>query len=566
MMKLSIVLCMVCVMPFSLLAIKNSKNPVRAPRLDALSYPGSTPEIVSPFDTAQLAQIQQCVCQLKSIIESDFDVVESLLDVVISQIDSLNVCGPTSITETGDIIISTPGSYCLANDVMSITITTSFVTLNMSGHIAGSIDISGVASGGIGHIIIENGFIYNSVLSVRKRPIYRAPLPTSSLAIDFAGAVTISNVQIESDASVLNNISITNAGNVTIYDVGVIGGVYGVNVASVGTLLIQRSNFTSCQQAGILASLASSNSLIAIEDSIMKDTGFFGITGGGVNSQLYVTNSQISFAQSGALGLIWTSNNGDAAYCENVIINSADIGFQLNTSQSEMLGCIASNYNSYGFLIGGSTAIFKNCTARSGSAGIVGFFIQDPVNVVFYNCEAFSNSDSGFRVTSTNAGTFFNCNAFLNQYGFLLQGPCTLYNCDSSSNTFRGFEVNSSGTVGLHSCNALSNGGDGFFCRNGLGVLSSCGAIKNQGNGYNIQSNITGLLQNSSAISNGGYGFFDTGAPSSNSNVTYSGNSAVGNTLGDFNAKENKAPFYWVFAKDTAATVFRDVVLAAIVG
>lgn len=547
MMKLPIVLVVFSLVPFAFFAANNVDEGVRAPRPDALSYPGSTPEIASPFNAAQLEQIQQCICQIKNILTSPS-------------------CNPTVIAQTGDIVISEPGFYCLANNVGNITVTSSFVTLDMSGRIAGSIVISGAASGGIDNIIIENGFIYNSVLNVRSEPIYRAPLATSSLEIDSAGEVAIINVQIESDSSVANNINITNAGNVIIYNTDVMGGVYGVNVDSVNTLLIQYSNFTSCQQVGIRAVMASSNqSLIAIEDSVIKDTGPFGITGGGVNSQLYVANSQILLTQSNALGLYWTYANGNAAYCENVIVDSAAISFQLEASQSKVSNCVASNYNSYGFIIAGDAAIFENCTARAGGSGIVGFFIQQNVSAVFNNCQGFYNDDSGFRHTSTKFCKFYNCNALLNKYGFLLEGPCTLYNCDSSSNTYRGFELNSFVTMGLYNCNALVNAADGFFVRNALGVINNCAAIQNVGNGFNIQANVEGVFTNCFATGNQEYGFFDTTVPAGNPKVAYSGNSAVGNVLGDFNAEKGKAPFFWKFAKNQAITLFDNAVIEILI-
>jgi hypothetical protein len=124
----SIKMVLLTAMVLSRLIMADQNEDMRALRPDALSYPGSTPEIVSPFDSAELQEIQQCVCQLKTIVESGFDYVESQIDYIESQIDILLGCAVTPIQ--GSIVITVPGSYCLANDITGdIEIAVSGVTL-----------------------------------------------------------------------------------------------------------------------------------------------------------------------------------------------------------------------------------------------------------------------------------------------------------------------------------------------------------------------------------------------------------------------------------------------------
>lgn len=566
-MKLPIAMFIFCVMPFSLLAIEDSKNIVRAPRPDALSYPGSTPAIVSPFDTAQLAQIQQCVCQLKSIIESDLDVVESQLDVVISQLDSLNVCGPTSITETGDIIISTPGSYCLANDVMSITITTSLVTLNMSGHIAGSLIISPIGKssivGGISHIIVENGFIFNSPL-----------VPGISVAIDLADAVTISNLQIDSDLSAPaknTGVDIKSSGDVIINNVSISNAGTGINLHSLDSLFIDQSSIISSSSSGLFIRLPNT-SFVVVENTVIDSSGINGIDVQG--STLSVKNCQI--LNSATYGL--HAQAGGYFEIENVLVNRGQSCFQWDdgVDSVQMTNCSALNYRFEGISMEDNKgiAVLRGCFAQTDLTPSFpfiqsGFHINLKASAVMYGCETYNNQGYGFFLESSKSAVLYNCNAFFNtNLGFYIFSPTVngvtkFYNCDAASNGGDGFFMD--GTVcEFYNCSALSNAQHGFNVSFGSGVVYNCGATSNGGNGFSLSGSSTkGVCQNCFAVNNSGYGFFNDATAV---NMAYAGNAAVGNTLGEYNAAKDKAPFYWVFAKDTAATAFRDVVLAAILG
>lgn len=73
---------------------------MRPTRSEVLSLQGAAPQIISPLDTAQLADIKQCVCQLRDLVEH---YAYSQVDMIMAQLalqhaDSINVI--MSVIET----------------------------------------------------------------------------------------------------------------------------------------------------------------------------------------------------------------------------------------------------------------------------------------------------------------------------------------------------------------------------------------------------------------------------------------------------------------------------------
>jgi hypothetical protein len=509
-MKLSVVLIVAYLIPCSLLAIENSD--LRAPRPDALSYYGSSPEVASPFDTAQLAQIQQCVCQIKNILSSS--------------------CGSTPITETGDVVISQSGSYCLINDVSSITITSSFVTLDMGGYVAGSLIISSSGSGTISHIIVQNGFIYNA-----------PQVAGMSATIDFADDVMLSNIQIDSDPSAParnTGIDISNSGDIIIRDVGILRGLNGIAVHSANSLLVDQTSIINSSGIGIDIGPLPNTDLVIIRNSFIDGSAFSGIQCMG--STLYLNDSRILNSGAGGVVVIGTSLY---SYFNNVYVAFCGTGFDLNQN-IEMYNCTAINYTNFGFNISGS-GVLNSCLAQSTTSAQGGFacstnfanftfidcqslgningFDLSANNVILYNCTSIGSSNAGFNMTGAGleTNTFYNCIANGNSIGFSAQSVvCSLLNCNASSNRSHGFSVTSSPTFAA-----------------------------------------TALVQNCFANNNEGYGFYNL-APGSE--VSYAGNAAVGNILGDYNAQKGATPFFWKFAKEQSITLFDNAVIEILLG
>lgn len=73
----------------------------RAVRPDAPSYPGSTPQVVSPYDSSLLAAIKKCICELKNITESGFELICSKIADI-----TLFISGVDGIVTDIDVLLS----------------------------------------------------------------------------------------------------------------------------------------------------------------------------------------------------------------------------------------------------------------------------------------------------------------------------------------------------------------------------------------------------------------------------------------------------------------------------
>ncbi len=547
-MKLSVIQLILCLVPIWLFGFNGLDEEVRAPRPDALSYPGSTPEIVSPFDTALLEQIQQCICQIKNILTSPS-------------------CSPIVIAQTGDVVISAPGFYCLANNVGNITITSSFVRLDMNSRIAESIVISGAAGNTIEHVIIENGFIYNipQVLG-------------NSIQIDWADDIIISNIDIDSDptASASNQgIHIANSGNIFIRESSIYRAFKGILVDSVNALTIDQTSIVSSVDASLYVGAISDSSIITLANSFIDNSRSYGVDANGGN--IYIANTQV--LNSAADGVFVTST--PYVYLKDVFVDTCQQAFywQGAIKNVEAYNCTALNYSRVGFAMWAGSAILRGCVAFSTVPAtfpfpVNGFFAQQDANAVMYNCDTAHNDGSGFSFISIGSFTFYNCTSLNNNAkGFdinpaLVRGKYIFYNCEASGNNDNGFSGLST-TCNFYSCDAIANTGNGFAVDEGNYVIAGCTASSNIGNGFIFSNsgfeNINVIVQECVAITNGQYGFFNNIPSDATQRAAYTGNAAVGNVLGDFNAEQGKTPFFWKFAKNQAISIFDNAVIELLV-
>lgn len=418
-MKLLIAFFMVSMMPLSLLAIENAKEIARAPRPDALSYPGSTPEIVSPFDTAQLAQIRDCVCQLKILIESGFDFIISQFDVVIeiigskvdvieSQIDELLACASTPITTA--IVITVPGTYCLANDITgTIEIAVSGVTLDLNDHqILGNI----LVDSNLSNISVGNGVITQMSLS-----------PTNGIDIlDGCDFVSIYNMFI-------NNVST------------------GINLqGTIGNFIknldIRDVSIENCQANGIfVTNCQGSISNFSIERTI-----------GGPGLAIDSNDEPIKFEQGIIEGCstsgIFINNARNITLKHIQVLNN--IGNGISIQNASLVTCFESSSignNDFGFNIDGSAFIAYSCQAVSNANPVVffeatGFSYSDGARVYLENCSAIGNQVGFATGDETVLGCIKSGVALLNsQWGFL--APSTANPNPASNVSYVGnFSVN----------------------------------------------------------------------------------------------------------------------------
>lgn len=348
-MKLSVVQAIFCLVPISLFAIDDLDQEMRAPRPDALSYPGSTPEIVTPFDTALLVQIQQCVCQLKNIIESQ------------------SACAPHVIT--GPIVITVPGSYCLANDVSGvIEIAVSGVALNLNGHqILGSL----VVDQFLQNILITDGFVDSALLS---------------------DGITIG----------------AGCDNVVISDVSIKNGVTGLNTGSllgstITNLTISRVIAESCFSNGFGLNECQAE----LVDCVALNNGGTGISCAGLSS-IIIINAVRAFSNQGE-GFAFA--DGLYKCVDSVAVSNGTVGFAAggpnDPSNETSVTCercyaisngFASAPHAYGFYVGHySSLVAYDCVAYEN---IFGFLVQNSADIEWVNCLAKKNAIDGFLINS----------------------------------------------------------------------------------------------------------------------------------------------------------------------
>jgi hypothetical protein len=385
-----------CIALAPTLMMANQNEDMRAPRPDALSYPGSTPQIVSPFDSGELQEIQQCVCQLKSMIESGFEYVESQLDHVGSQLDILLGCASTPIYDS--IVITVPGSYCLAQDITGvITIAVSGVTLWLNEwQISGNI----IIGADLQNISISGGTIDPSLLA-------------DGIAIgDGCDNIRISDITVRNAPYGLNAVGVL-ANPITNLVISRFTGEY---CAGYGIFLTECvAEVTDClflnNGSGIVCQGTSSRVTIA-DSRAQGSTGGYGfaLLGGGICKCIN------SFAVLNHIGF-YSNNpslpiNPSLLICEGcsalsgVILGSdPSVGFQSRFNCSLIAkNCIAvGNHN--GFSIeGGSDIQWIDCLAKNNS--IYGFFIgsispNPAITGLIFNSTAVKNGIAGFNVQDT---------------------------------------------------------------------------------------------------------------------------------------------------------------------
>ncbi len=103
-----------------------------------------------------ITRFNPCLNKISSFV-SDID---SKVGVVESIVDNLDACETTPIFGPGPVTISAPGSYCLAQNVDTITISASQVNLNLNGYVVSS-TTTGITLAGISpaDITIRNGIV-----------------------------------------------------------------------------------------------------------------------------------------------------------------------------------------------------------------------------------------------------------------------------------------------------------------------------------------------------------------------------------------------------------------------
>lgn len=420
-----------------------------------------THTLYSKIDSVN-TDLQNCCNTIESTVESAQTQATLCCANIDGNLDTLDVT-PIDIVTTGTMI-TTPGYYCLANDVTltgTIIIASSDVVFDINKHtITGGNGL--IVLGGNNRITIQNGAISSS----------------SSIGISLNGtndSITLKSLTISLCPT---GIMCTNQTNLMLSHLALIDiTAYGINA-------------TACSSTHI------------------KDCAITG-TGGSTSA-----------------GVSYTSSTG-CVFFNNIKVDSFHGGFTLNDVTNLLAqNCVScNNLGAPGFTISSSSSehqniILKKCTSINNASD--GFNISganDPENdsaYIFEECNAIgsklSSSGDGFSINRPR-GTFYKCNANQMNNGFnnfvSSSANCNFIGCVAENNSESGFLMNSSQNY-FFMCTASNNSSTGFQFSSGANAADSClsnynGTSTNAGSGFTFSGQ--GLAANCTGNNNKTAGF-----------------------------------------------------------
>jgi hypothetical protein len=416
-------------------------------RLDNLAFSEST--IVSKVDA------------LNDLIVEDF---ASTFTVLSAQ----SHCSPIAITQP--TIITTPGHYCLANDLSGetalITILGSLandIMLDLNGHTLNS-DAFGIAfDGSFSHKNIEifNGSIVGGVfgIAINSSSVPHQNIKLRNISIRNSNAVGFFAVSVED--LVIDQVTTFSCGNNLIdscANVLITNSFFNNNI-------FDGCNIMSCNNVALMSSFFNDNgsvSDLSTHRGLLMDNvnSFKAVDCSFGNSNTVNTNQQFGVAVTAA------------------IANSSNLAFD---------GCSFNNNTIDGVV---------TVTASSGLPNNI------VTSVSFEKCIANSNGKAGFHLTNTVLNSAFNnCQASRNiLYGYLIDGitpsAIDIQNSFATGNGIAGFEF-ASGSGLIQANRALNNASCGFdLVLTATTLYSYVGNVaKNNGNNP-ANRNLTGTDSN----------------------------------------------------------------------
>lgn len=349
-------------------------------------------------DELGITRFNPCLNKISSLV-SDIDSKVGALD---SLIDTLDACDSTPLFGPGPITIASPGNYCLAQNVSTITISASKVNLNLNGYIVSS-TTAGITINGVNpaDITIRNGIV-------------QATNNASGTGINIVSGgsgISILNVTVENwstgvlaedvtnllvqDCSLFNNnsvgLQIADDINVEIRDCSFSANSTGLLVADVDStskgIKILNCAFNQTQTA-----LGS-----AVDITTGESIEIIGCSAIGQASQTS------GFAISGNLAPATNSVLIENCFASDFSDNSlgAGNGFLIDAVNGICISNCTAEDNFTGFNITtGSIAIVRDSVAANNSTG---FNWDGTGNAQFYANQACGNSTLNYSATITSA-------------------------------------------------------------------------------------------------------------------------------------------------------------------
>jgi parallel beta-helix repeat protein len=174
---------------------------------------------------------------------------------------------------------------------------------------------------------------------------------------------------------------------------------------------------------------------------------------------------------------------------DDVAFFNCGVGVTVNTVRDLYIANCVCYLCNVGFFLGqNNNTLIKNCAAVSQLTirNVIGFSLQNNVNLFCVNCFAFGNSASGFVCNGFGPAEFDNCTAQGNSFGF---------NCSTTA-----ARINNNGGYVFTQCLAQTNQNDGFFLSGRGHTIQNCNSINNRGDGYQITGNGHIILDNTAQL------------------------------------------------------------------
>jgi len=362
------------------------------------------------FDTnsassAISGKLDSKIDSLKNLVSVDFNGTFTALAAGFS-------CGPTPLTLTSaGTTISTPGTYCLTNNVQlsaasSINITGNNILLDLGGHT--------ISFASTGTAIVCTG-----------------------------SRVTIQNVQIN---TCTNGILVSGSTQVIMQDLK----IYNCTTSAITCLNTTVATIKNCyvSNAGLFGLQMALRAVLLVDNCQVVNNSGQGI---------YVDGTQFLVGGAGVT-------------IRNTISSFNTVGFTLNNCATALLdNCNAANNTSHGYLVSSAninsqSPIIRNCNAEANLG--VGFRMQDNGNTsmryLVQGCSAIAGNNDGFQLARIN-GLVKDCLAQSNNgNGFLITGTMvTVQNCTAQVHQVAnraGFNLANAGTTcTITGCVATNN-------------------------------------------------------------------------------------------------------------
>lgn len=377
-------------------------------------------------------------------------------------------CNATPIT--APVIISLPGYYCLANDIVgTLTITASDVTVDLNNHTISAPGTVGIFLSGATNAIVQNGKINDTAIGIELSLTITVKI--NDLLITDCSAFGIAVVDICSGLVVQNSVIDTSFVGITSnnclnsqFNATIIRNTEFPISGTYSNSIFQNIQIIDCGGAGATAFAigSSGNNNKIISCSIINFQGGAGFNIGSNNTVLEECTIQDIFSATSVVAISFSGINGFFKNCSalNIQSVSGSIGFQIENSTLE-------------------NCLVQTCSSTSLFNANTGFSLIDNSNAI--NCQVYESAGYGFFINGAPNVILQNCEAAYNGIdGFLLDTLTTLVgNCTAFKNAGRGFNVNVVGTIPMYSCFASGNVVANYVNAPNVVAAATAGAFEN---------------------------------------------------------------------------------------